>query len=50
MKKKIKFIYGLPYRLPSQGAVERLQRIIKNGLLNFKFKMKRKFNIDYALN
>ena len=46
---KIKFIYGLPYRPHSQGVVERLHRIIKRGLNSYKLKLKKAYNIDYAI-
>ena len=46
---KIKFIHGLPYRPHSQGVVERLHRIIKKGLNCYKLKLKKTYNIDYAI-
>ena len=46
---KIKFIHGLPYRLHSQGVVERLHRIIKKGLNSYKLKLKKTYIIDYAI-
>ena len=46
---KIKFLHGLPYRPHSQGVVERLHRIIKKGLSSYKLKLKKTYNIDYAI-
>ena len=46
---EIKFIHGLPYRPHSQGVVERLHRVIKRGLNSYKLKLKKAYNIDYAI-
>ena len=46
---RIKFIYGLPYRPHSQGVIERLHRVIKKGLNSYKLKLKKTYNIDYAI-
>ena len=45
----IKFLHGLPYRPHSQGVVERVHRIIQKELICYKERMKKNFNIDYAL-
>ena len=46
---EIKFIHGLPYRPHSQGVVERLHGVIKRGLNSYKLKLKKAYNIDYAI-
>ena len=46
---RIKFIHGLPYRPHQQGVVERLHRVIKKGLNSYKLKLKKTYNIDYAI-
>jgi hypothetical protein len=45
----IKFLHGLPYRPHSQGVVERVHQVIKEGLLCHKEDLKDKYNINYAL-
>ena len=45
----IKFMHGLPYRPHSQGVVARLHLIIKSGINSYKLKLKKTYNIDYAI-
>ena len=47
---KIKFIHERAYNQRSQGAIERLQRTIKNSLLCRKIDKDNKFNLEYKLN